>query len=308
VSKSKLARLKVIREGLVHDYTVAFNRNELSESVAYSLARCPAELQEKLAEANINANANKIDELARAWEAGHHYETCLHCPSGKNCHHAKGFLRHDATSYASPCYGETCCLKCRWADAYTGCSNVCSVKKKVKAEDRAEANAKEAEKQANQQAQLRAEISESAARILRAAESAEIKGSIKVCFGYTCSSYTIDDLQHYASGEFSGHPYTNPFNVNNLTHIADLAKALHCSADYLVGLTDELHPSAAPQWHDGAPTEPGEYLCAIDFHDGDEPVKLILYFDGNMLRYPANGSCFYLIEGMTVKYLKLPEV
>lgn len=40
------------------------------------------------------------------------------------------------------------------------------------------------------------------------------------------------------------------------------AKALRCSADYVLGLTEELHPGgAAPVWHFGEPETEGYYWC-----------------------------------------------
>lgn len=45
MSKSKIARLKVIREKLIPEYAKYYNQNALSESTAYALAKLPAEMQ-----------------------------------------------------------------------------------------------------------------------------------------------------------------------------------------------------------------------------------------------------------------------
>jgi ParB-like chromosome segregation protein Spo0J len=50
VSASKLARLKVIREGLIEAFSVRFEAGQLTEQTAYTLARLPWEVQLRIAD------------------------------------------------------------------------------------------------------------------------------------------------------------------------------------------------------------------------------------------------------------------
>ena len=74
-------------------------------------------------------------------------------------------------------------------------------------------------------------------------------------------------LRKFASGDFQGeHVWVNELEPENICNVDKTAKALHCSADYIVGLTDELTPPALPEgqlmiagWMPGStnPAEPG---------------------------------------------------
>ena len=90
-------------------------------------------------------------------------------------------------------------------------------------------------------------------------------------------------LRELVAGQFDGHRiYVNDLATDNLSNVAKAARALHCSADYIVGLTEELTVPTLPEgqlmiagWMPGSttPAEPGEFAVYIDL-DG----KLIPQF------------------------------
>ena len=72
-SATKLARLKVIREGLVHSaFIYLFEKNKLPEQTAYALARLPEEFQNRVANV-VGANApsgNAVESILKELEMG----------------------------------------------------------------------------------------------------------------------------------------------------------------------------------------------------------------------------------------------
>ena len=81
-------------------------------------------------------------------------------------------------------------------------------------------------------------------------------------------------LRKFASGDFQGkRVWVNELEPENIYNVDKTAKALHCSADYIVGLTEELTPPTLPEcqlmisgWMPGSttPAEPGEFAVYID--------------------------------------------
>lgn len=59
--------------------------------------------------------------------------------------------------------------------------------------------------------------------------------------------------------------YSNDLAPGNLEHPEQIAKTLRCSADYVLGLTEELHPSGVGEdpwhWWPEEPKEDGLYWC-----------------------------------------------
>ncbi|MGO5023914.1 terminase TerL endonuclease subunit [Lawsonibacter sp. LCP25S3_G6] len=138
ISASKLARLKVIREGLIPAYMELFEKDELSEQTAYVLARLPGEFQERLnrvlAEPPSGAKAEK---LLAMYNDGWRWEPELTCPDGKSCKRGDAFLRRDCESpgWSGMCGGNTCCLNCDMArQVYSPCERMCSKARAVRKE------------------------------------------------------------------------------------------------------------------------------------------------------------------------------
>jgi len=77
---------------------------------------------------------------------------------------------------------------------------------------------------------------------------------VKACDGYMSGDgHTIGLLRRYARGEFKPDEriYFYDFELEKCSTIGKCAKVLHCTTDYLLGLTEELTPTktaSSPEW------------------------------------------------------------
>lgn len=290
---SKLARIKVIRERLLSNFRTEWERGSIPEQAAYALAQFPADMQARISGAFLRLpTGSTLEMLLRLYkDRGYRWDPRMTCPDGKVCKRGDAFLRHDAECCGCDvCGGQTCCLECRHATAdWYACDKACS-KAKAKRKEALDANkaAKKAEEDRRMR-KLERETQASALRLVRAADAAGIQDKTTVVSTRYGGSYTVGHLRELAVGQFDGHRiYVNDLATDNLSNVAKAAKALHCSADYIVGLTDELTPPTLPEgqlmiagWMPGStnPAEPGEFAAYVDLGDG-KLLKRFFDWDG----------------------------
>lgn len=311
VSKSKLARLKVIRDGLIDSYRTLYEKNEVKENTAYTLAHLPHDMQERLFKAVPKLQTSgRVEQIARAYERGWRWEPCLTCPDGSSCKRGDAFLRHDAECYESEmCGGKTCCLECpHGTTQYYACDRACSKLKAKKKDKRDEAKEKEEKEREKKQAKFRREIQASAKRIIVAAELGAIPDSKKIQLDY--NSISIKEIRDYASGEFGEkYFYSNPLDFHE-GKLFRFAEGLNCSSDYLLGRTDDPAlggGSPGPvAWTEGTPTESGLYVMDAE-HNG-------LRISPDIYRYDAytGKMCLPYLDDpeeniVCLRYIRLPE-
>lgn len=312
VSKSKLARLKVIRDGLIDSYRTLYEKSEVKENTAYALARLPHDMQERLFKAVPKLQTSgRVDQIARAYERGWRWEPCLTCPDGSACKRGDAFLRHDAECYESEmCGGKKCCLECpHGTTQYYACDRACSKLKAKKKDQRDEAKEKEEKEREKKQKKFRREIQASAQRIMVAAEQGGIPDSRKImmdCY----QNITIKEIRDYASGEFGEkHFYSNPLDFHE-GKLFRFAEGLNCSADYLLCRTDEPAlggSSTGPAaWTEGTPTESGLYVMETDF-DGMRMGPDIYRYDANTGGIRMPSICYQVEDMVCLRYIRLPE-
>lgn len=275
---SKLARIKVIREHLLSNLRPAWDGGKMPEQAAYALAQFPADMQMRISKAFPKLpNGPTLERLLKLYkEDGYRWDPCLTCPDGKECKHGDVFLRHDADALVyEVCCGKTCCLDCRQATAECyACDKACA-KAKAKRKEKLDAKKADAEKATEKhQRKLEREIQARAARLARAADAAELPDTATAIWSRYGGGYTVGKLRKFASGDFQGERvWVNELEPENIYNVDKTAKALHCSADYIVGLTEELTPPTLPEcqlmisgWMPGSttPAEPGEFAVYID--------------------------------------------
>jgi len=257
VSATKLAKLKVIREGLCSDYLAQFSASLITEQAAYSIARLPKEFQQRLYKVDPTiSGCNAANIVSAYFDRGWRWEPQQSCPDGKPCKRGDTFLRHDINccSYEM-CGGNKCCLECeRGKSQYYACDRACSKLQEIRKKDRdkkAEADAKAAKVK---QSKLQTEIRASCARLARAADAAELSDNFTIKMSDI--SHSLGKIRSYAKGEFgNSNFYENDFAPTAIRNYPELCKALKCSADYLAGLTDDLNPAPAPTEPASAPIE-----------------------------------------------------
>lgn len=275
-SKSKLARLKVIREKLIPQFMRLWEQNSLRESVAYTLAGLSNERQRMIFIAQTNDYKNEfrctdgwVENIARQMDdiektckktkcSVCHTSTCDHMYTRLN--RAAGLAQYNALF----CRG--CCLECTaLADCKYSCEHAADAKSvlrdKRKADKRAEKEAQRAKEQPekdllalayNRVGQLRKERNISAEDFVTASlgwhYAKDIERLPKLEDG---SSVSLND-------RMPGSIWAR--EAKRLIETADL---LECSIDYMLGRDV---PNSDTGWRTGTPDESGKYIVLVRYH------------------------------------------
>lgn len=318
VSKSKLSRLKVIRENLDEALMPYWERGELPESVAYAFAQNPNEIQQlimkhsdvtKLTEWGVNNRVDDIKTLSK--------RTCKKSESGEctHCEEIYAYL-HDGSYSYKPCKYNKCCSSC---DKLSSCKHACPYfadrAKKLKEEKR---EAKRQEKLAQEERNLLKirKIEELWTRFGFAREQAN--KSVKDTFEALDKNYYPALEQKHIDKEYCRDDFTPdsylPYGYVRLPELVPVIKAaefFNCSADYLLGLTDELRPTSEPapaealSWNSGLPPKTG-YYAAVFNCDGYKMQKLA-WFNTCLGKFYFDKSCGHSIEAECIGWYPIPQ-
>lgn len=318
VSKTKLANLHMIEENLIQDFKTQWAAGKLPDATALELARCEIALQMRLRDAfartkefPTSAGIAKVRELAAAgaqWRPS----ACLHCPDRKLCPSSRddAALRHDALchSWGGYCLGEKCCMDCSYgakADSWNACDQMCSRAKQYRTDKNAKAKQEEETEKERRQRGFREAIQHKAQRLVRAIDAAGLRDDKKLVFASYRAEPTVKTLRAYANGEFGdAHFYGTDSLDPDAKHVPELCKALRCSADYLLGLTDDLKPT---------PSDPAPFRWRTDRDFPEGPVLLLVSENGSILYEidDVHGGHLGWFEepdgGEILRWLPLPE-
>ena len=328
IKRAKLGRLKKIEAHLAPCYTSLWDAGDLPEDTADALAGLRQEVQERIKRVcpKKTPTANAIRAMGDRLESRQRdYCTVgFRCPDGGVCTHQDKFFRHDLTCDSwERCDGAKCCVECNNGGAHkpggmyygAACAEMCAKaraiyeKAKAKQKDSEEREAAKARSKAVQKAMA------DAARIVRAADAAGLDDDTKWESAYSSLAKVgvlrrilqcdiPEDMSNYGLSEII------PYRTKDLT---GMAQTLHCSTDYLLGLTDQLRPAAAEPgqmalaaWMPGGltPPEPCEVVADVDAGEGVK-MRRLLYWDGTVFRFKKSGVDI----GVSVtRWLRLPEV
>ena len=281
VSKSKLSRLKVIRENLTPKWREAWEANKVNESVAYSVAQMPeyhqslamsAALRKKHLNWFYEYEAKNLGErLAKVEEKA---KTCTHLPAGQRCEHVAAMLRKTAgASYGGEPCRNRCCIGC---DNLIRCKESCRHAETAKARAKKQAKArKEQEKQeiAEREAPILAQLRDLWRRAAEARRTAGVE--VEDLFRVTKTYYNDGTLRSYEElerGETlkagSGTPFGYDIRLSDVNCLCMFADALDVSLDYLFGRSDTLQPMPdappAARWQTGTPPQSGPYWVCLE--------------------------------------------
>lgn len=282
VSKTKLANLHMIEENLISGFKQQWALGKLPDVTALELARCEPDLQMRLLDAfartkefPTSAGIVQVRELAEKgakWRPS----ACLHCPDRKLCPSSRddATLRHDATcgSWTPQCKGELCCMDCDYGARARGCYDVCDQMCSKAKQYRADKNAAEKQKEedAKEKARrvYRAGVQRKAARLVRAIDAAGLADGTKLTFANYSADKTVEKIRAYANGDFGDDYFYGTDSLDpDAKHVPELCEKLKCSADYLLGLSDELQPvskSDTLPWRTGTDYPDGKILFLFD--------------------------------------------
>lgn len=276
VSAPKLARLKVIRENLVPEYMTIWEQDKLPEMTAYALARMPAEFQQRLAGViREPLSGHTAEDVLKKYQDGWRWEPNLTCPDGTACKRGDTFLRHDCemgNAYGF-CGGLTCCLNCEKATRdWSPCDRMCSKAKNRRKDANAEEKAKElAEKQKRGRSyQLKTQVY--AQRLLPVIDAAGL--SDDECIVWEYISCKVSEIRQWASGEFSDPErwFSAKLDPKECRNAVNLSKLLGCSADFLLGLTDDPLALYSPAPEAEQDSVDGD-LYEVDYKEDDDDVS-----------------------------------
>lgn len=328
IKRAKLGRLKKIEAHLSPCYKPLWDAGDLPEDTADALAGLPQDVQERIKRVCPKKvpTARNIRSMGERLESKQcdYCTVDFHCPDGTACNHQDKFFRRDLIrdSWWAPCSGDKCCVKCRSGGAHSpntcdaACTEMCAKareiyeKAKVKQKDSEEREAAKARSKAVQKAMA------AAARIVRAANAAGLDDDTKLENAYSSLAKVgvlrkisqgdiSEGVSNYALGEII------PYRTKDLTN---MAQALHCSTDYLLGLTDQLRSAAAEPgqmalaaWMPGGltPPEECEVVADVDPGDGGKPVRSFLRWLGGAWMFKNLDK---KIDMTVLRWLRLPEV
>lgn len=324
ISKSKLARLEKIEKGLASCYRDAWSAGTLPEDTADALSSLPEDVQERIKRVCPKAapSARSIRDTAKR---GKYLTASFKCPGGAACSHMDKFFRHDLKAgWWETCGGEKCCLKCRSGGAHdsagycgAACTEMCSKarEKYEKAKEKKKASDAAAEVKARSEAAVR--VQTQARRIVQAADAAGLDDDVKLHCDYG-GSLTVGLLRSLSDGaalDSAVKCYGGGVLPWRAEDAAKNAKTLHCSVDYLLGLTDELSPvTAVPgqtsfaAWMPGGTTPAAPCDAVADFKlgsDDDRVIRMTCRWDGKAFLFRKGKEP---INSDVVRWLALPDV
>lgn len=329
ISRSKLARLEKIQTRLAPGYRSLWASGQLPEDTADALSSLSEDDQERIKRVcpKKTPTASAIRDMGERLKSDSYgyFVAAFRCPDSEACTHQDKFFRHDLTcSSWERCGGKKCCATCREGGAhqpggYSGaaCTEMCA--KAREAYEKAKAQKKDSEDRAAAKARSKAVKKAMAvsARIVRAADAAGLGDETQFYTGNSATS-KLGSLRRVAQGDI-------PEGVNNYVldsiipyrskDLLGMAQDLHCSTDYLLGLTDELNSGGAEPgqlafaaWMPGGttPAEPCDVVAEFDLSgDGELTSRSLCRWDGGAFRF---GKSKDKIEVRVVRWLALPEV
>lgn len=298
VSASKIARLKVIREKLIPELKKRFEYGLMPESAAYEAARLPERTQQILAQRHKKRISNWEVNNVASWVGS--LNKLKDCEYG-NCQCSEFAVRigmYVEKGYCS-CAG-MCCMECA---SLAICENSCTKCEERKAVVAAERNGR-IEKQRENSERLTAERKEEqATNNQRASKLWQRLGAAREAVGMTAEALYSDLLEFaydeksleevcgYENGEIEAGWFDEPFSEDGEA-LRVTAAALHCTTDYLLGISDEATTAAeaVPTWRAGDPPEDGEYLARFGVDDY-EFIKLVgWHSDTKAFYFIASGT------------------
>lgn len=318
VSKTKLARLKVIRKNLIPEFSKHYEKGDLKESSAYTLAQHPAEVQ-KLAWKYMGTADKKHMSHLSEWQVSNQIgkikpvleRTCRKQAGGPLCSHRDALLDKlfDGTYSYKPC-DRVCCDKCeKLASCRSACPLLAEKAKKLRADRAAQNKQEKLAKQRADQPEIDA-ISEYWRRL--AAARAAAGKSVKALFKATDTYYSEENEKEWLAHEalqkirrdtklpFGGYG----FYLSDAKKLRATADFLGVTTDYLLGRTDEPHgrpagaepevsaseeqsPAELVRWEDRGRTPPiGALILTYDLNNTG-PVLRPAVWDGADFHVPG---------------------
>lgn len=276
IKSSKLGRLKKIDRHLAPCYKPLWESGQLPEDTADALSSLPKNAQERIKRVcpKKTPNADAIRKIRAKLDAGRDYVTIpFACPDGSVCTHSDKFFRHDLICCSwDACSGQKCCVECRAGGAHdpgggsynAACTEMCAKARKIYEQAKADKDDRDAREKSRARSKAVKKAMADAARIVRAADSAGVADNVMLAGAY--GGMRLSELRKIAAGDIPENTTTYalgeiiPYSVKSLV---DVAAKLHCSTDYILGLSDAIPSHTLP--------EPGQLVLGCWMPGGTIP-------------------------------------
>lgn len=331
MSRTKLARLKVIREKLAPELLKDYSKGTLNEAVAYELAQRPVGMQRRICEAYlahhnelryvqarfITEYADKVSSLEKR-----------KCPiqNGCCCINQERILDKvfdGSYSYKTCGYSDRCCADC---GDYLRCRSRCPLLDEKAKEERARQREASKDQKAAEKAKSDAAvyaIEHVWARFGKALQRAGItdeqlrkelkpkesyyneyetymeKKRVKRLLDFTCTDIKPNDAM----------PFHYGFKAEDYRRLCNIADALHVSLDYLF-LRDDVpdrrqvsETDTTTGWRYGTPSGDGRYFCSVQIGKGRYREMCCILRDG---KWYADFDHNLRIQGQVLGWAPLP--
>lgn len=302
LSRSKLARLKVIRENLDGGFVKLYEKNRLTVSTAYALAQQPKEIQRAVYDYKCTGKYGAdclreydVKRVADLYQA----ITGQTCPEGGGqCNHGAALLGKifdDSYSY-KPCEYKRCCSDCeKLSSCKSACPKLADKAKRLKAAKKEAARQEKLSQERRERPDVE-QITALWARFGEARRAARV--SVERYMKAVKMVYGKSDDEQYKELETgcakispqTSLPYGYSFSLTDARRLVAAADCLGVSLDYLFCRTEAPEMKTGGDepmafWHTGNPRESGDYLVKLVLEDGGT-VREVLDYD----RYTSKWS------------------
>lgn len=251
ISKSKLARLKVIRDGLSPDWAKLWEKGKIPEETAYQVARLSEDAQ---AYALITARKKSRVEYFYASTAKLVGEALTlmdenrpNCPQEDvpcpHLDHMKKMTAEEDHWYSNPCAGR-CCINCSHLDACKFFCDHAEPELKRRKDERKKAVSLKKREAAQREVPLVEMNTTLWSRVAKARQAADISvEDLFTAMGRYRGPSSDEEFKGFESGKkhvtgFSETPYGICISAGDAITLVRAADKLGVSIDYLLGRTD----------------------------------------------------------------------
>ena len=324
-SKSKLARLKVIRENLAVCWADAYKDGTLTESQAYALAQMP-QFWQSIIKDNWKYAVQSLyaDTIARI-RGRFQKVTTIQCQHGLQlCEHSAAMMeKNSKESWNAPCTG--CCFDC---SSLQTCKNCCPEAKGKQKEMKAVAkkanlDAKVAQEERDRPGTEFARLVWSRVGLARKQNGVSVEAIMKARGeNFYNESYDDPKQQKMENGEGCYTPHSlvsmgYEVTAANLMRVVAVADALHCSVDYLLGRTERMELVTNPKseenvsdsgigWKVGTPSSLGEYIVLVKFSKISRLTHQKMTWNGS--GWEVRGEQFEFDDAQITYWIPMPQV
>ena len=316
VSKTKLARLRVIKNNLAKCWGPAWKKNKLKEATAYALAQMPEAWQECIFQYHGQSQDLKYfyeDDVQRYKKQFQAIEK-IRCPDTMaKCEHLDAMRNRMAsrgtTSYTAPC--TSCCIDC---PELKSCKFSCREADQQKAKLKAEARAQKQDEKRAQEESDRPAIEYIQGVYQRVGERRkkqgvtvrELYGAAKMFWGKS-DDEKQDALErcHCAFSPNTILPFGYSFHYSSAQNLCAIADLLGCSIDYLLGREEKTESvSESDTWQTGKPEKEGDYVGIVRYSSECSTTVAELHWNG--CGWEEYGELLY--EGTQVlRWTSMPD-